>query len=328
MVVPREVIGGPAKPRILVRVQSTTPPFLVVQGRVCYIGGMKITNRHNLPWALVRAAQRDNYSRGESRKSVTQLISPPRIDLLRERHSGEMSTDLVDKIWSMLGSAVHHLLEQGAAEGHTPEERLFTTIGGWVISGQVDVQHDDGVPGIIDYKVTSVWSVMFDKPEWEQQLNAYAYLVWAAKGIKIEKLQICAILRDWRRSDADKDPTYPQQPIQLVDVALWSEDEQAAWLAERVALHQAATTAIEFGEELPRCTDDERWIRASKWAVFKPGGKRATKVVDNEEDARAEAERVGGTVQQRGGEPKRCTGNYCGVRDWCSQWAEDASQRG
>ena len=285
---------------------------------------MKITNRHNLPWALVKAARRDNYSRGASRKSVTQLISSPRIDILREKYASQMEADVTDRIWALLGSAVHYLLEQGAAEDHTPEERLFADCNGWIISGAVDVQHEDGVPGIIDYKVTSVYSVMYDKPEWEYQLNAYAYLVWATKGIKIEKLQICAILRDWRRSDADKnDLSYPQQPIMLVDVPVWPQEKQVAYLTERVKLHQQAATAAEFDSELPLCTDDDRWIRSAKWAVFKPGGKRATKIVGSEEEAINEAQKLGGRVEKRGGEPKRCTGNYCGVAEWCSQWQSE-----
>ena len=45
------------------------------------------------------------------------------------------------------------------------------------MSGAIDRQEiDDGV-SIYDYKVTSVWSLIFDKPEWERQLNCYAYLV-------------------------------------------------------------------------------------------------------------------------------------------------------
>ena len=33
-----------------------------------------------------------------------------------------MTTDVVDRIWALLGTAVHHLLEKGAAEGHIPED--------------------------------------------------------------------------------------------------------------------------------------------------------------------------------------------------------------
>ena len=287
---------------------------------------MQITNRHNLPTALARAARRDTYSRGASRKSVTQLISSPRIDVLREKHAAALTSDITDRIWSLLGTAVHHLLEAAAADGHVSEERLFTEINGWTISGAVDVQHEDAGPGIIDYKCTSVYSVMYDKPEWEHQLNSYAFLAWANKGIKIERLQICAILRDWRKSDAEKgDLSYPQQPIVMVEIPVWSTDEQLAFLTERVKLHQQAAAAADFGDELPLCTDEDRWIRSAKWAVFKSGGKRAVRVYDTETEAREEAEKLGGRVEKRGGEPKRCTNNYCGVAEWCSQWQSELS---
>lgn len=282
---------------------------------------MKITNNHNLPWALVNAARRDTYSRGQSRKSVTQLINSPRIDILRDQHHGEMEADITDRIWALLGTAVHHILERGADESHTPEERLFATVKGWVISGQVDVQHDD--PGIIDYKVTSVWSVMYDKPEWEYQLNSYAFLVREAKGINVNRLQICAILRDWKKSEADRDISYPQQPILMIDIPVWTAEEQRSYIESRVTIHQDAEVSSTFGDDLPECSDNERWVRDKKWAVFKPKGKRAFRILSNEEEATDLAKELGGTVEARGGEPIRCINNYCGVAAWCSQWKKE-----
>lgn len=284
---------------------------------------MKITNKHNLPWALVRAARRDTYSKGESRKSVTQLINSPRIDVLREKHKVEREADIVDQIWALLGTAVHHILDQGAEDGHITEERLYAEVLGWTISGQVDVQYENGVPGIIDYKVTSVWSVMFDKPEWEQQLNSYAFLVGWAKDITVERLQICAILRDWRRADVDRNPDYPPRPIMMVDIPVWSREKQFAFLKDRVRLHQQAETAAAFDQELPLCSDEERWMREQKWAVYKPDRKRAHKIYDDEAAARLDAKEIGGRVEKRGGEPKRCQGDYCGVANWCSQWQKE-----
>jgi hypothetical protein len=233
-----------------------------------------------------------------------------------------MTSDVTDSIWRLLGTAVHYLLDKAADESHTTEERMFVNINGWVISGAADVQHEDGVAGIIDYKVTSVWSVRFDKPEWEQQLNLYGYLVHASKGIKVQRLQICAILRDWRASDAAKDPCYPQQPIVMVEVPVWETGEQLAYLVDRVKQHQMAATKIEFDLELPPCNDQDRWVRNATWAAFKPGGKRAVAVCLSEADA-IELMPEGGRIERRGGEPKRCTGNYCGVARWCSQWQRE-----
>ncbi len=286
---------------------------------------MKITNRHNLPEAIYRAAKRDDYTRGDSRVSVTQLIGSPRISALRAKHHADMTTDVVDRIWSMLGSAVHHLLERGADEGQVAEERLFADVAGWRVSGGIDVQD---LPHVIrDYKVTSVWSVMYDKPEWSQQLNLYAYLVRVNKGVQVQRLEICAILRDWRRADADRDSSYPQQPIMIVPVEVWTPEEQDRYIDERVRLHQSAQADQELGEELDLCTDEERWMRGAKWAVMKRGAKRALRVFDTHAEAHAYAQTVLGviSIEHRPAEPKRCTGNYCGVADYCSQFKADAT---
>ena len=79
-------------------------------------------------------------------------------------------------IWSIFGSAVHNVLEKGADENNLVEQRFFSEVDGWTVSGAVDLQvvDKDGIH-IQDYKTTSVWAVMNDKPEWEQQLNIYGW---------------------------------------------------------------------------------------------------------------------------------------------------------
>ena len=158
---------------------------------------MKYTNHHKLPDAFVNFAERDTYSKGEADISVTSLIDSPRVWLMREHYKDQMSSDVVDLIWPLFGTAVHHILEQDDGKDVIREERLFYTDGEWILSGAIDHQKTDGKTiEITDYKVTSVWSVIHGKPEWENQLNTYAFLVQKAKGVKVTKLQICAILRD------------------------------------------------------------------------------------------------------------------------------------
>jgi hypothetical protein len=128
---------------------------------------MKITNKSGLPQTLVNVMERDPYTRGGARLSVTQLIGSPRISILRARHDHEMETDVTDGIWSMMGRAMHSLAEAGADAAHIAEERIHTTVLGWTLSGGIDLQIlRDGVVAIEDYKVTSAWAVMNDKPEW------------------------------------------------------------------------------------------------------------------------------------------------------------------
>ena len=167
---------------------------------------------------------------------------------------------------------------------------------------------------------------MNDKPEWERQLNLYAALVRRTKGVQIDHLNICAILRDWKRAEADRTRDYPEAPIVLVDIPVWSVEEQEAYLLDRVKIHQDAHRADEWGEELPHCTSEERWERGEVWAVMKKGRKTAVRVLDNESEAIKMAEDgVDLSVVHRPGRLVRCEGNYCGVAKWCSQYQLDVS---
>lgn len=290
---------------------------------------MKITNHQNLPAALVNAVLDDEYDKGDSILSVTQLITPPRIVLLQDVNADNLSIDVVDRVPALLGTAVHKILEKGSKhlQDHIVEERLFADILGWKISGAVDLQIDlgDGTWEINDYKVTSVYSVMNEKPEWEQQLNCYAYLAWLSCGRRVESLKIIAILRDWQRKQAELKVDYPMNQVCVVDIPLWDRDTQRRFVEERVALHQEAKKLVDNGSAPPYCTDQERWSRGEVWAVMKEGRKSAVSLHDNKEDAEASSGRLGKghSVVHRPGSPIRCAGNYCLVSSWCSQYQKE-----
>ena len=55
---------------------------------------------------------------------------------------------------------------------------------------------------VLDYKCTSVWSIIYGKKELHNQLNFYAWLVEQSKEIEVNRLQIVAVLRDWQRTNA------------------------------------------------------------------------------------------------------------------------------
>jgi len=284
---------------------------------------MKLTNKFGLPDPVVKALTRSEYTKGESNRSITQLIDAPRVRILRQEHWDDLEEDVSEKMWAVLGTAAHKMFEETADDKHVSEERIFTEVDGWVISGAIDVQkiEDDGVT-IMDYKTTSVWSVIMGKVEWERQLNCYAELVRRAKGSKVKALKVIAILRDWRSRDAEEKPDYPRAPIVEVNISLWPESQASEYLNERVALHQKAEFDRLTGSELPECSEQERWIKESKWALKRKGQKRAVKLFDNEEDARA-AVVDGMELEFRQGEAIRCTANWCRVNAWCSQYQRD-----
>lgn len=293
---------------------------------------MQITNRYNLPAAIVNNVLNDEYSRGDAVISVTQLLNSPRIVLLQRVNESKMVTDVVDRVPSMLGTAMHKVLEKGANLEDIVEERFFLDILGWRVSGAVDLQtpKDDGTWEINDYKLTSVYSVMAEKWEWEAQLNMYAYLMRQSKGRRVSSMKIVAILKDWSRKQGAFKPDYPEAPIVVMDIPLWDDDRQRLYIEGRVAAHQRNSEALDRGEAIEYCSDQERWLRGEKWAVMKKGRKSAVKLFNTKEEAdgwisgQDDSEAL--ASEHRPGEPIRCSGNYCGVAQWCKQWLEQSDQ--
>lgn len=289
---------------------------------------MKITNKFNVPETLVALATRDYYTKGKSDYSVTEIISPPRIQRLRRKHFEEIEQDVSDMLWMLLGTALHVVAERSEVSGHTNEERLSAGINGIILSGAIDLQKDDedGVT-ITDYKFTSAWALMNDKPEWEQQQNIYKYLVERVKKKPVKGLKICALIRDWSRRDAQNKPDYPQAPIQVIDIPMWTFDRAEAFIKERVEMHRDSKVSADWGDELPLCSEEERWVKQTTYAVKKDGRKTAIRVFDTQDEADAllkeMPEKDKGFIEIRKGEAVRCTGNFCGVSQWCSQFQNE-----
>lgn len=272
----------------------------------------QLTNKLGLPAPIVRAVERDPYDRGRSDFTVTQLCGPPRLRVLRKRHAAEITEDVSDRIYSLVGQSVHTILERAAMEGALAEKRLYMTVDGLAIGGQLD--HYLFVDGTLsDYKVTSQWTDLA-KPDWGMQLNFLALLLHD-NGYDVRKLEIAAIFRDWSKTRAKTDPGYPQLPVALAPFPLWSPVEALDKLKERIAIHLAAEAV------LPDCTDEERWLRDAQWAVTKPGAKRATAVFPLKGQAEAEAANRGAAyiVEHRPGVNVRCE-SYCPAADFCAQW--------
>lgn len=283
---------------------------------------VKITNKYNLPDPVYQALTRDDYSRGDSDISVTQLIDSPRVVTLRENHKDKIEEDVSEKLWSVLGTAVHHMFEQYESDNHVVEERVFHEVDGLKMSGAIDLQKidEDGKVLIYDYKCTSVWSIIFGKQEWENQLNSYAWLLRHGKGLEVSGLNIIAILRDWKKNDSLSKPDYPKSPIIIHPIHLWTKEHQDRYMSDKIAIHIQARQDYADGKELIECTDEERWARPTTYACKKKTVKRAVKVFDSAEDANKFAEKNGLIVEERLGVSTRCEQNYCQVADFCSQF--------
>ena len=293
---------------------------------------MKITNVHNVPDQFVRYARSDKYSKGDADISVTQLIDAPRISILRRQHDSEMSKDITDMTYALLGTACHHILEQSEPDpNEIHEERLSIEMYGWKLSGAIDVQYyeADGSITIMDYKVTSAYAVMNDKPEWEKQLNCYAYLVQKNKDKPVDRLKIVAVIRDFSRRKS-KELNYPDSNIQIIDVPCWTFEERQDYIGKRITEHQACQQNFEFCDPLPLCSDEERWAKPSKFAVMKKGRKSAVKLFDDQQHAelfiKNQESATALYIEHRVGEDTRCEENFCGVAEFCDQYKSNKTK--
>lgn len=277
---------------------------------------MILTNKLGLPSSIVKAVARDPYTRGDAHISVTGLIGPARKRMLEHIHKDELTEDVADRIWALMGQIAHGILERADDEAWC-EERLYITRHGWKISGQFDrvLLEENGL--LQDYKLTSTYSVKNDtKKEWIAQANLYR-LMLREHGYKVDRLQIVAILRDWQKSKAKHDLNYPQAPCAVIDLPIWEAQETEAFITERLMAHGMAQT------ELPQCSDDERWMRGEKWALMKIGNKKATSLHDTEEAALEALKEAGDKfkIEHRKGENIRCQ-DYCSAAPFCNQWKE------
>lgn len=284
---------------------------------------MKITNKHNLPQTIVNALNKPTYTKGGAHMSATELLSPPRMVQLRIKHANEIEMDASDMVWSLFGTAIHGVLEHGQGDDHVVEQRLHTEIDGWTLSGAIDLQTvKENSIGISDYKTCGVWAVMNEKKEWEQQLNIYAWLVERVKKSPVDSLEIVAIIRDWKRRDAEIKRDYPDAPIKTIPINLWSYEERQEFIRSRIHMHAEAMFSSQTGGSLPLCSDDEMWSKPAVWAIKKIGAVRAKSLHYSADSANKALEEAGSgyEVEFRPGERTRCQ-NYCNVRDFCEQWA-------
>jgi hypothetical protein len=280
----------------------------------------KITNIHDMPDQFVNYAKKRRYSRGRSNTSITSLIDAPQIDILKHAYEKDIVVDASEMMWSMLGVAVHNLLERQETVGNV-EKRLFHETQGWVVSGQPDISYNGDTVIINDHKTTTAYNAgMEDHPSWDAQLNGYDWLYRHVRmgGARYPAvLQISAVIRDWRQIDVDKYDNYPKAPMIVIPVKRWTYDEQDDYYEKRITAHQEAMGAWMTTRTPPPCTDEQMWRKDVRYSIWGGTGKRAIKNFDNEKEATA-ALKVGQWMTEEGGEYTRCD-RFCEVREFCPQ---------
>jgi hypothetical protein len=296
---------------------------------------MKITNNNGIPNIIYLATKAGWYS-GENVKkdySVTELLSPPLLRRLEMDYKEYITIEASDLLWSMMGSALHHILERGSFQEkrYLVEKRFTESIFGKMISGQIDV-YDKVLSSIEDHKYTSVWEYIHrnDKhnskiADWEFQLNVYRLLA-ITNGLPVTKLSINLLFRDFSANEAkiarlcnNKDK-YPWTSSIQIPIRIMDEEEIFGQIQHHILKHeQMKYVPI---SEIPVCSSIERWQDPNKWAVMKKGREKAVRVLYSLNDAQKYIEekvvkdKKLHYIDKRIGIPKRCL-NYCPVSSFC-----------
>jgi len=302
-------------------------------------------------------------------KSATTLIDSPRSKILTERHSDEIVEDVSDLIWSFIGNMAHLIAEKNAGKDCIAEQRFIEVINGKEISFKPDRLEKN--PGssppswtLRDFKMTSIWILKKAcagelKKEWVKQMNVYAYLLGVA-GFNVTEMKLEIFGRDWRLSEQRQSPhDYPSKQCGVFDVPMWDAKEMEKYIHERIELYKKCENLSD--NELPRCSEEERWAKPDLWAVVKKDGavskatgykkalpkaggftsymqaadfiekQRYPKIASAnpkpETIAKAEKEAAqkanGLEIEYRKGKSTRCEDGYCNAVPFCNQYREE-----
>ena len=143
----------------------------------------------------------------------------------------------------------------------------------------------------------------------------------------IKHLNVIAISRDWSKFQYERSGgDYPSAPVTVINIPLWSKDDQKRFIEERVLLHQEAEAEFLINGTLPECTDAERWKKEDTYRVIKKGRKSALRVLDSQDKAdeyiASHKESKHLSVEVEVGRYVRCE-SYCPVAEFCNQYQEE-----
>jgi len=306
---------------------------------------MNYTNRTGLSDSIasaVKAFAQDYDKVGDY--SVTTLIDSPRSKLLTERHGDKVTEDVSDLLWSFFGNMGHLIAERNTDASSIAERRFIYKHKGKQISFKPDLLERDPEDfnsfQLNDFKFTSVYVLKSalngtPKVEWVRQMNFY---VWCLNklGFNITKIKLHIIARDWRMSESRREINYPAQACGVVEVPIWDKDKADKYCNERIDLYIESEKLDD--DDLPKCSEEERWADPNRWAVVKKDSKASNITGYRKALPKANSFMLRSDAQQfiskrkdkdnlevefRKGESRRCSNGYCKAAQWCNQFNQD-----
>lgn len=263
---------------------------------------MKITNKHNLPKAIYNAITRNSYEPKPNRYGATTLLLPPQEIVLREKLRDQMTADVSDMLNLLFGTAVHDYLEK-YDDGDFVEHYASVDLGnGFTVSGKID-KYDAENFTVIDYKTARVNTIVYDNfDDWKKQGLIYAWLLMQ-QGHLVTDIKFYALLKDWSqyayKNAYYRDEFYPPsgvyeyhykiQPGDLDDIEMYIREKI---IQIKKMKHMTVSKIL----EIPLEGD---FAPVIKFAVRKPGSKRALKICDTRKEAEMIAKVHGAEVYEQ-----------------------------
>lgn len=285
---------------------------------------MRITNILNLPQALVDCCSTSPHN-AEGSLSATTLEKGVKEIILSKRHWDELEDDASNRMWSSLGTAFHALMEKESPNTFV-EEKFEKKIGKYSVTGRVDCY--DMAEGVIyDYKTTSTWKVIYkDFEDWHTQGMIYAYLMKSC-GITVKSCCFIAIMRDWQKTKARIDASYPKSQVFKYEFDVTPEEltKIEKFINDKLAVIEQYETLAD--DAIPECTEKERWHKDDTYAVMKKGRNSALRVLPTLQDA-AEYMKAnkGDYIEKREGIDGKCV-DYCACCEFCSYFKQKYAKK-
>lgn len=284
---------------------------------------MKVLNSMNLPQAFCNAVNLERHNE-KGCFSATTLLKGSTSTILTDRHFDEIEVDVADCVWQIWGTAVHKIFEDSGIDG-LKEERFEVPVSHSKVTGRVDLfDEKNGI--LYDWKTASTFKITFnDFSDWKKQGLIYAWLM-KQNGIEVKKCRFIALLKDHSKSKAKTDSSYPQLPVYNYEFEVTETDlaEIENFITTRIAELEKAELIPD--EELPPCSEEERWHQKGKVAVMKEGRKTAIKLFDTKEEAEQNMKALGGTyLEERKGCDRRCS-EYCNCNTFCPYYKKTMEQ--
>lgn len=286
---------------------------------------MKITNKYNLPQALVDLIKNSQFGHAEKCYSATTILNPTRFIILNRRHNDEIEIDASNCVNQILGTATHNLIEKfdktGFAEIYLKEEIRDD----YFLTGKCDL-YDEVNFALVDYKTANVWKIKFsDFDDWRRQGLIYAWLL-IKKGHYVERIRFHALLKDWTAREkrlADmKGEFYPESQVYTYELKITSTDLIEIEKFIRSKFDELIEAEKLSDDDLLDCGKKDTWYTGDKFAVYGSNKNKAMRVFDTYEEANDYLNNKGGIeIVARKGEYRKCQ-DYCECCKFCKYYKE------